>query len=221
MADTTLVPGIASGIAVHWHTPDRPHTLIRRLIVLLPDTDMNEVVFARVLWMLAGHNGSRVRLIAKVEDWANRGLVEVRVALLESFLREANIELSTVFDDSTNDWVQIVRHEYLPGDAIVCHAEQKLPVRAQGFGIEVSSLSHHLAMLHMPVCELQGILIGLQKMTFVRVAQSMGRAIAHHCRLAGAGGVFLQLGTELGRMGSQCRPRYLHHHRNPLGCLVG
>jgi hypothetical protein len=51
---------------------------------------------------------------------------------------------------------------------IVCHAEQTLPVNSGGSMPRVSPLSTHLAMLHMPVCELRGAIKAPQAMTVRR-----------------------------------------------------
>jgi|GEM_PF-1808852 len=155
------------GITTHWLRSDRPST-IRRLLVLLPDGDLNEAGLARVLVRVAGHTCERVHLIIGVDDWAQIGLARLRVALIESMLREVHLEPTSELVAGNVDWVQLVRQHYLPGDVVVCLDEHTLPVRTTNFGIEVRPISQHLAMLHMPVCDLQGVVIHPPTMTVER-----------------------------------------------------
>jgi hypothetical protein len=157
-----------TSISTHWLTPDRPQTDARRLLVLLPDGDLNEAGLARVLWRVAGQHCSQAHLIVGIDDWASEGLAQLRVALLESMLREAGIETKSQLVPGDIDWMQTTRQQYVPGDVVVCLAEHKLPVRTHNFGVEVCSLSQHLAVLRMPVCELRGVVIHPPAMTVTR-----------------------------------------------------
>ena len=159
-----------TSISTRWLTLDSPQTALpsHRLLVLLPDGDLNEAGLAHALWRVAGQHGTQVHLIIGVDDWAGEGLVRLREALVESMLREANIEPTSEMVSGNADWVQLARQHYVPGDVVVCLAEHKLPVRTHTFGIEVSPISHHLAALRMPVCELRNVIIHQPTMTVIR-----------------------------------------------------
>jgi hypothetical protein len=157
-----------SGIAMTWRIPVLESPAIRRLIVLLPNADINEASLAQALWTLADGNGVAVHIIAMMDDWAAAGQIRLRLALLTAFLRESGIEPSVVLEETTTDWVQITRREYRPGDAIVCHAEQRMPTGTRRLAIEFSPLSQYLLALHMPVYELRNALRCSPQMTFTR-----------------------------------------------------
>jgi hypothetical protein len=139
-----------------WRVLDPTPCQIRRLLVLLPNADLNEALLARALWTLAGERGATVQIIALIDDWADEGQVTMRVALLAALLRGSGIEPAAHYERDSADWMSIVRSMYRPGDVIVCHAEQTLPASTGGFIPRTSPLSTHIAMLHMPVCELHG-----------------------------------------------------------------
>jgi hypothetical protein len=139
-----------------WRAIDPAPHQIRRLLVLLPNVDMNEALLARALWALAGEHQASVHVVALIDDWADEGQVRLRVALLSALLRGSGIEPVEHYEQDTLDWLDIVRRLYRPGDVIVCHAEQMLPASDGRFAPHLSPLSTHIAMLHMPVCELRG-----------------------------------------------------------------
>lgn len=139
-----------------WRALDPSPCQIRRLLVLLPNADLNEALLARALWTLAGERGAAIEIIALIDDWADEGQVCMRVALLVALLRGAGMEPAVHYERDSTDWIAIARRMHRPGDVIVCHAEQTLPASNGGLKPHVSPLSTHLAMLHMPVCELRG-----------------------------------------------------------------
>lgn len=151
-----------------WRALDPAPHPIRRLLVLLPNADLNEALLARALWTLAGTHHAAIQLVALVDDWADEGQVRTRVALLTALLRGDGLEPAEHYELDRTDWEGIVRQLYRPGDVIVCHAEQTLPVSNGGLKPHVSPLSTHLAMLHMPVCELRGAIRQAPAMTLRR-----------------------------------------------------
>jgi hypothetical protein len=154
-----------TGVEMSWRAlVPAPHP-IRRLLLLLPNVDLNEAMLARALWTLAGEHGSAVHVVALIDDWADEGQVRMRVALLMALSRGSGVELVEHYERDTTDWLDIVRRLYRPGDVIVCHAEQTLPAGKGHFSAHLSPLSTHLAMLHMPVCELRGAIKETPAMT--------------------------------------------------------
>jgi hypothetical protein len=153
---------------VKWRMPDSAPSAIRRLLVLLPDAEINEALLARTLWTITAHTHARILVIARVDDWANEGLARLRLAMVTTLLREARIEPQTQLAAGSDDWAQLVKRIYLPGDAIVCPAEQKILVRGEGLRTTFKPLSHYFAALSMPMCEIQGIVRARQEMTPAR-----------------------------------------------------
>jgi hypothetical protein len=156
-----------SRITAKWDSATIAPAPIRRLIVLLPNADINEALFARALWTLAAHNGAEIHIVAMVDDWADEGRVRLRVALLAALSRESGIEPCTRFETDT-DWIRIVRRLYTPGDVVVCHAEQRASSGVRNFTIEFKPLSTFIAALRIPVCELQGVIRHQPRMTLKR-----------------------------------------------------
>lgn len=160
-----------------WRTPCHQPIAFHRLLVLLPNTDINEASLARAIWTLTAGNGAAVHLIAMVDDWADGGQIRLRLALLTALLRESGIQPHVTFEASDIDWIQITRRTYRPGDVVVCHAEQRVPTGTRGLTVEVSPLSQCLAALHMPVCEVSNALHHPPRMTFTRAVKSWGLPI--------------------------------------------
>lgn len=160
------------GVAVTWHRSAPQSAAIRRLIVLLPDAEMNEALLARALWSLSAPEGAQVHIIAKVDDWANESLAHLRLAMVAALLRESGIEPATQLETSGTEWPQIVRRISLPGDVIVCDAEQKLPIHAQGLAVTFKPLSEYFAAMRMPVCVVHGMVRHQPRMTPRRVMKA-------------------------------------------------
>lgn len=162
-----------SGVGMTWRTLDALAQPIHRFVVLLPNMDLHEAALARALWALAGECGATVQIIALIDDWADEGLVRTRTALLAALLRESGLNGCVAYEQNDADWVRIVRKVLRPGDALVCMAEQIYPTRNTGAGIAFAPLSRHLTMLHVPVCELSGVLIAPPANTFKRTVKTL------------------------------------------------
>lgn len=154
-----------TGTDVTWRALDPAPQNIRRLLLLLPNADIHEAKLARALWLLAGERQVDVHVVAMIDDWADEGEVRLRIALLSAMLRSSGIESKEYFERDSTDWESIVRRMYQPGDVVVCHAEQTLPMNNGRFLPHFSPLSTQLAMLHMPVCELRGAIKAQPAMT--------------------------------------------------------
>ena len=156
-----------------WRALDPAPHHICRFVVLLPNADLNEASLARAIWTLAGAHGASVQIIGLIDDWADEGLVRTRTALLAALLQESGLSAGVAFEQSELDWVRIVRKLLQPHDAIVCMSEQLYPTRTDGNGVALAPLSRHLAMLHVPVCELSNILIAPPARTFKRAFKTL------------------------------------------------
>lgn len=163
-----------NGIGITWRALDPAPQPFRRILLLLPNADINEAQLARALWTLAGERQAAVHVIALIDDWADEAQIRLRVALLSALLRGSGIEPEAHYEKDTTDWLGIVRRMYAPGDVVVCHAEQTMPVNNGHFPPHFSPLSTHIAMLHMPVCEMRGAIKQMPAMTLRRVIKVWG-----------------------------------------------
>ena len=161
-------------VAMTWRALDPAPHPFRRILLLLPNADINEAQLAHALWTLAGEHHASVYVLALIDDWADEAQVRLRVALLSALLRESGIEPEEHYEKDTTDWLGIVRRMYTPGDVIVCHAEQTLPANNGRFPPHFSPLSTLIAMLHMPVCELRGAIKQTPAMTMHRAIKVWG-----------------------------------------------
>lgn len=152
-----------------WQGPAPQAGAIRRLIVLLPDAEINEAFLARALWSLSASGAAQVHIIARVDDWANESLARLRLAMVTALLRESGIEPVTQLEASGAEWPQVVRRISLPGDVIVCDAGQKLPIHAQGLAVTLKPLGEYFAAMRMPVCVVHGVVRYPPRMTPRRV----------------------------------------------------
>ena len=161
-------------VAMTWRALDPAPHPFRRILLLLPNADINEAQLAHALWTLAGEHHASVYVLALIDDWADEAQVRLRVALLSALLRESGIEPEEHYEKDTTDWLSIVRRLYAPGDVVVCHAEQTMLESGGGMTARFSPLSTHIAMLHMPVCELRGVIKAKTAMTVRRAIRVWG-----------------------------------------------
>jgi hypothetical protein len=161
-------------VAMTWRALDPAPHQIRQLLVLLPNAEINEAQLAHTLWTLAGEHHASVHILALINDWADEAQVRLRVALLIALLHGSGIEPAEHYERDSTDWISIVRRLYQPGDVIVCHAEQTLPLNNGRLPPHFSPLSTHIAMLHMPVCELRGAIKQMPAMTLRRAIRVWG-----------------------------------------------
>jgi hypothetical protein len=156
-----------------WRALDPSAQPIRRFVLLLPNADVHEVAVARALWTLAGERGATVQVIALIDDWADEGLVRTRTVLLAALLRESGLNACITYEQNDADWLRIARKAQRAGDVFVCMAEQSYPVQRDRAGLALAPLSRHLAMLHVPVCELSGVLLAPPANTFKRTFKTL------------------------------------------------
>lgn len=97
---------------------------VGRLVVLIPDAEAAEPGLARRIWELASPSGLRVLFLGLYTD-ANeevnlrRQLVTLTAAIQDN---KVSTEIRIEFG---NDWIEKVKAVCLPGDILVCFAEQQ------------------------------------------------------------------------------------------------
>ena len=97
----------------------------RRLVVLVPDVDLDETALARRIWSLASPNKLSVLYQGVARSPADEPRARRRLATLAALTRDDSIKAGTGLALET-DWLGALMPQLCSGDLIVCHAEQKL-----------------------------------------------------------------------------------------------
>ena len=124
----------------------------RRLIVLIPDQDIDEVELARRIWTLASPRGLAVVFLGLCRAAAEEPRMRRRLVTLAAVTRDKQVKVETRLEFDA-DWLRRVNAVWRTGDIVVCHAEQATRV----WGIGRRPLSQALASsLKAPVYVLSG-----------------------------------------------------------------
>lgn len=121
---------------------------VRRLIVLVPNLDMDEVAVARQIWELASPPGLAVLFLGLCADIIEEPRMRRRLIALAALTRDARVPVETRLEFDHN-WIRRVKAILGSGDIIVCHAEQRT-------GLWRKPLSQTLAAMGAPVWILAG-----------------------------------------------------------------
>lgn len=121
---------------------------IRRLVVLVPNLDLNEVQLAREVWEMALAPRLAVLLISLCSDLSEESLIQRRLINLAAMIRDPRIVVETHIEYGRN-WVRGVKSVFTEGDVILCHEEQSV-------GIKRTPLTEVLKAAHAPVWTLSG-----------------------------------------------------------------
>jgi hypothetical protein len=101
-------------------------TPARRLVVLVPDRDVDQAALARRIWNLAAPNKLAVLYLGLTTSSSEEPRARRQLASIAALTRDDWVKVSTTLVVET-DWVQALRLRLGAEDVIVCHAEQILP----------------------------------------------------------------------------------------------
>ena len=114
---------------------------VQRLIVLVPEGEMDEVELARRVWELASAPHLRVLFLALCDDVTNEPRLHRRLATLTALTRDARIAIETRFERGRN-WIRPIRSVVREGDVTLCLAghvsgwrHEALSLQLEKFGI--------------------------------------------------------------------------------------
>ncbi len=131
---------------------DQPLPPARRLVVLVPNVDVDEPELATRIWSLASPRGLEVLFLSIFRSPETELLARRRLTLLAAITRDDWAHVETRLD-LEGDWMCAVRRIWEPGDLVVCHAEQVLT----GWGLRRRSLAKTIgSALNTPVYVLSG-----------------------------------------------------------------
>jgi hypothetical protein len=122
---------------------------IKRLIVLVPDVEMDEVQIAREVWEMAAAPNLAVLLFSLCNDTSEELQIQRRLINLAALIRDPRITVESQIEYG-KDWLRSVESVLDDGDVILCHREQEV-------GWMHKPLVNVLSVLHTPVWTLSGI----------------------------------------------------------------
>ncbi len=122
----------------------------RRLIVLVPDADLDYAAASRRVWNLAGEMESHILFIGLCKDAAEEPGLRRQLITMAAMVQDREVSAETYIETGTN-WITIVKRNYQPGDLVVCFAKQRA-------GLLQKPLSEILqSSLKIPVYIISGI----------------------------------------------------------------
>jgi hypothetical protein len=127
----------------------------KRLIVLVAQAEVDEVLLARRVWQMAVPGRSDVLYMALAHNADDELRARRCLAMLASITRDDRIHVATqvVFQ---SQWIKALRPLVQPGDVIVCAAEQMV----KRLGRSAQPLSGQLAAaLAAPIQALEGVCV--------------------------------------------------------------
>ena len=97
---------------------------VRRLIVLVPESEVDSALTARKIWELANALESRVQFLGLSKDAEHEPTVHRQLVALSAMVESDKISVESKIEIG-NDWLNAVKSEWHEGDVIVCYAEQR------------------------------------------------------------------------------------------------
>jgi len=118
----------------------------RRLVVLVPSADVDEVELARRVWELAAPHHLAVLFLALCEREQDEPRLRRCLATLSALTRDDRIAIETHLDYSRN-WTRKLRFIVQAGDIIICQAEHESGIQHQPVGQSVAKLGFPIWIL--------------------------------------------------------------------------
>jgi hypothetical protein len=121
---------------------------VKRLVVLVPNVDMDDIQIARQVWEMASSARLAVILLSICADDSDELQLERKLTTLAALIRDPHVKVETHIEYSQN-WRRGVKSILDDGDVILCHAEQNV-------GLRHKPLVSVLDVLPVPVWTLSG-----------------------------------------------------------------
>ncbi len=144
-------PG-ARGVPLHV-SDEIPLLKTRRLVVLVPDRDLDDVTLSREAWSLASQGSHEILYLTVIQDPERESRARRRLITLAAITRDAQtrVEAQVCFEPS---YIKAVKNACQDGDMLVCLAGHKV---SNGFRKRLPLEIALVDSLHMPVILLTGI----------------------------------------------------------------
>jgi hypothetical protein len=155
-------PAEASEIGGLFVVQGRNPISVRRLVVLIPNVDIDEAEVAQEVWKLAFPPGLAVLFLGLCPNINEEPRVRRRLATLAALTRDERVSVDMQLEFGHN-WIKKLRTVLAVGDIVVCHTEQQT-------GIWHQPLELALARLDIPTLTLKGFIPPMYKSssTFLR-----------------------------------------------------
>ena len=125
-------------MAVEQLSPNSVHSSTRRLVVIVPDGELNEIHFAHQVWELAQVHRSNVLFFTVARNDDELMSAQHRMTHLAAATHDFRTPVSTQVDYQTS-WTRSLKRILRPEDLVVCQADQSIT---------------SLGFLHKPLLEL-------------------------------------------------------------------
>src|SRR5688572_2242300 len=121
-----------SSISPTYHSdPESTH----RLIVLIPDADLDHTAATRRVWQLANDLGADIQFIGLYKDVLRESSLRRQLVTMTALIQDGKVAADAKVELG-NNWVNVVKANWQAGDMIVCFAEQ------------------HAGLLHRPLSQI-------------------------------------------------------------------
>ena len=184
-----LLPGFPTQEAAEFRedvfiTPQRfPLNPTRRLVVLVPDGNLDENALAHKIWRLASISSLQVLFLGLSPDEESASYIRRRLALLAAAIHQGEVSArsSVVIGE---DWNRAVKKVLHSGDLLVCIARHMVPYRAIGR----RKMGEALAVaFDVPIYLLGGLQVGRSPAQFQLVRSIVAWSLSIAILLAFAG----------------------------------
>lgn len=189
-----VIPGFPNQGVGNWSQdrlilPDHsPLRATQRLVVLVPEGELDDNLLARRVWQLASAAKLKVIFLGLADRAENEAPVRRRLALLAAAVQQGEVE-ARASAASGKSWRQAVQEALRVGDVLVCVGEH----RVRRFGLRRQQLGEALAKsFGTPVYLLGGLAVGPSP-AFLELAHTLGAWSLSIAILAGFSGLQIWL----------------------------
>jgi len=128
----------------------------RRLVVLVPENELDERALAQRIWSLAAQGPLEVLFLALAPNWDAEAHLRRRLATLAALTGDRQVDASTQLACEAN-WVLAVEKVRQPGDLLICydrHTSDSWRLQRQHLGAYLSTATN------VPAYILVGLVLG-------------------------------------------------------------
>jgi hypothetical protein len=115
----TASPMMVSSMTASSMTAAVPITRTERLVVLVPEKELDENELARRIWGMAAPGALEVLLLSMYNEPGTEAYLRLRLVTMASLIREERVQVGISLLTAKN-WIEAVRQVWQPGDLLVC-----------------------------------------------------------------------------------------------------
>ena len=103
---------------------DQPPQRASRIIVLVPESEVDIALAARRIWELANASGGHVQLLGLCRNATQEPSLRRQLVTISALVGDGRVSVESRVELG-NNWLDIVKRDAREGDLIVCFAEQR------------------------------------------------------------------------------------------------